>query len=69
MLTSIVMFASFALLFQPRAFTNAPALIGEGSAAETTGASSNDSAQQAVATDPEAFEAARRLAEERARRR
>lgn len=54
MLTSILMFASFTLLFQPKALPNALAQLGEGSGSEMPGADSNDSAQQAVAIDPEA---------------
>lgn len=52
MLTSILMFASFTLLFQPKARSNAPPQLAEGSGSEMPGADSNDSAQQAVATDP-----------------
>ena len=51
MLTSMLMFASFTLLFQPRAL---PAQLGGGLGSEMRGAVSNDSAQQAAATDPEA---------------
>lgn len=54
MLTSILMFASFTLLFQPRAQPSAPAQLGEGSGSETPGADSDDSAPPVVATDPEA---------------
>ena len=54
MLTSILMFASFTLLFQPKTLPIAPAQLGEGSGSETPGADSDESAQQTVATDPEA---------------
>ena len=54
MLTSILIFASFTLLFQPKALPNAPAQLGKGSGPGIPGADSHDSAQQAVATDPEA---------------
>ena len=53
-LASMLMFASFTLFFQPNAPPNTPAQPGRGSAPETPGAVSNDSAQQAAATDPEA---------------
>lgn len=54
MLTSIVMFATFTLLLQPKALPNAPAHLSERSGSEMPGADSNHSAQQAIATDPEA---------------
>jgi hypothetical protein len=54
MLTSLLMFASFTLLFQPRALPHAPAQLGKGSGPGIPGADSHDSAPQAVATDPEA---------------
>jgi hypothetical protein len=53
MLTSIFMFATFTLSFQPKVLPNAPAHLGEASGSEKPGADSNDSGQQAVATDPE----------------
>ena len=56
MLTSVLMFASFTLLFQPRALPNTPAQLGGGLGSEMRGAASNDSAQQAAATDPEAHD-------------
>jgi hypothetical protein len=55
-LTSILMFASFTLLFQPKAPPNAPAQLGGGSGSEMPGADANDSAPEAVATDPEAHD-------------
>lgn len=54
MLTSIFMFATFTLSLQPTVLPNAPAHLGEASGSEKPGADSNDSARQAVATDPEA---------------
>ncbi len=96
MLTSVLMFASFTLLFQPKAFPNAPAQLGRGFGSENLGAASNGSRLQPAATDPEArhtliaavaawgiigiepdvkvpraeaFEAARKLIESRARHR
>jgi hypothetical protein len=54
MLTSILMFASFMLLLQPKALPNAPAQLRKGSGPGIPGADSHHSAQQAVATDPEA---------------
>jgi hypothetical protein len=53
MLTSIVMFATFTLLLQPRALPNAPTHLSKRSGSEMPGADSNHSAQQAIATDPE----------------
>src|SRR5579872_1808393 len=54
LLTSILMFASFTLLLQPTALPNAPTQPGNrGSGSEMPGANSNDSAQQAVGTDPD----------------
>src|SRR5207302_5448750 len=53
-LTSILMFASFTLLLQPKALPNAPAQLRKGSGSGIPGADSHDSAQQAAATDPEA---------------
>src|SRR5688500_5387474 len=43
MLTSILMFASFTLLFQPRALPNATTQLGDGAGSEMPGADSNDS--------------------------
>ena len=54
LLASMLMFAGFTLFFQPSAPPNTPAQLGRGSASETAGAASNDSAQQAAATDSEA---------------
>jgi hypothetical protein len=54
MLTSILTFASFTLLFQPKALPKAPAQLGKGSGSGIPGADSHDSMQPAVATDPEA---------------
>ena len=54
MLTSILMFASFTLLFQPKTLPNATVQLGDGPGSEMPGADSNDSAQQAVATDLQA---------------
>ena len=56
MLTSILLFASFTLLFQPKAPPSAPAQLGGGSGSEVPGADANDSAPEAVATDPEAHD-------------
>src|SRR2546428_4446301 len=53
LLTSIFMFATFTLSFQPNV-PNAPAHLGKASRSARPGADSNVSAQQAVATDPEA---------------
>lgn len=54
LLTSIVLFASFALLFQARAIPNAPARLGEGSPSNTPAADSTDPAQQVVVAGPAA---------------
>jgi Peptidase family S41 len=54
MLTSIFMFATFTLSLQTKALSNAPGHVGKASRSAKPGAESNDSAQQAVATDPEA---------------
>jgi Peptidase family S41 len=51
MLTSMLMFAGFALLFQPRTFPSAPAQLGKGSGADPAALESGDSAQR-VASDP-----------------
>ena len=48
MLTSMLMLASFALLFQPRVFPPAPAQFGEGSGGEPGGVASSDPDQQLV---------------------
>jgi hypothetical protein len=53
MLTSMLIFATFPLLLQPKALPNAPAHLGEPSGSTMPGADSNHSAQQAIATDPE----------------
>jgi hypothetical protein len=53
-LTSILLFASFTLLFQPRALSNPPAQLGEGSGSEVPPGDSDDFDLQAVATDPAA---------------
>jgi hypothetical protein len=53
MLTSIFMFATFTLSFQPKALPNALTHLRKGSGSGIPGADSHDSAQQAVATDPE----------------
>ena len=53
MLTSMLLFASFTLLFQPKTLANRPAQLGEGSGIETPGADSNDSAQLTVVPDSE----------------
>src|SRR5262249_4445349 len=52
-LTSIFMFATFTLSFQPKVLPNAPAYSGA-SGSQKPAADSNDSAQQGVAIDPEA---------------
>ena len=54
MLTSMLMFGSFTLLFQPRAPTEAKTLRVDGSGREVPGAGPNDSAPQGVAPDPDA---------------
>jgi len=51
---SILLFASFTLLFQPRALSNPPAQLGEGSGSEVPPGDSDDFDLQAVATDPAA---------------
>jgi hypothetical protein len=53
MLTSMLLFASFTLLFQPKTLPNRPAQLGEGSGVETPGADSNDSGQVTVVPDSE----------------
>jgi hypothetical protein len=52
-LTSMLMLASFTLLFQPRVFPPAPAQLGEGSGEGPAGFESSDSTQQVVAGGPE----------------
>lgn len=54
MLISIVMFATFTLLLQPKPLPNALAHLSERSGSEMPGADSNHSAQQAIAIEPEA---------------
>jgi Peptidase family S41 len=54
LLTSALMFASFTLLFQPRAFPPAPAQVGDASRSPEAAIQSSDSAQQTVATDRDA---------------
>jgi hypothetical protein len=54
MLTSLLMFATFTLLLQPKALPKASAHRSGGSGSEMRGAASNHSAPQAIATDPEA---------------
>ena len=54
MLMSVLMFATFTLLFQPMALPNAPAFVSERPGADIPGAGSNHSAQQAIAAVPEA---------------
>jgi hypothetical protein len=54
LLTSTFMFATFTLSIQPKVLPNAPAHLGKASGSAKPGAGSNDSAQQAVTTDPEA---------------
>jgi hypothetical protein len=51
-LTSMLMLASFALLFQPRVFPPAPAQLGEGSGGEPTGFEPGDADQQVIANGP-----------------
>jgi len=47
-LTSMLMLASFTLLFQPRVFPPAPLQLGEGSGSEAAGGESGDSDQQLI---------------------
>jgi Peptidase family S41 len=51
MLTSMLMFASFTLLFQPQTYPPRPVQAGEGSGIETPGADTDDSAQLIVVPD------------------
>src|SRR5687767_10186688 len=53
MLISILMFASFLLLFQFTAPPNATVQLGGGSGSEMPGAGSNESARPAIATVPD----------------
>src|SRR4029450_13505104 len=53
MLTSMLMLASFTLLFQPRVFPPAPAQLGEGSGEGPAGFESSDATRQVVAGGPE----------------
>lgn len=53
-LTSILLFASFTLLFQARALTKPPVQLSEGSGSEVPAGDSDDFDPRAVATDPEA---------------
>jgi len=50
-LTSMLMFASFALLFQPRTFPSAPAQLGEGSGADPAAFDPGDSDQPVAVSD------------------
>lgn len=52
-LTSMLMLATFTLLFQPRVFPPGPAQLGQGSGGEPTGSASVDSDQQVVGGGPE----------------
>ena len=52
-MTSMLMLAGFALLFQPRVFPPAPAQLGEGSGGEPAGFESSNSEQQVVGGGPE----------------
>ena len=54
MLASLLMFATFTLLLQPKALPNALAYLSERSGFETPGADSNHSTQQTLAADREA---------------
>jgi uncharacterized protein (TIGR03435 family) len=54
LLGSMLMFASFTLLFQPNAPPNTSAQLGRGFGSEVPGAPPDDSAQQATASYPEA---------------
>ena len=51
-LTSMLMLASFTLLFQPRVFPPAPMQLGEGSGGEPTGLESGDSEQHVIVNGP-----------------
>ena len=51
-LTSMLMLASFTLLFQPRVFPPAPLQLGEGSGGEPAGFESGDSDQQVIVNGP-----------------
>ena len=51
MLTSMLMFASFTLLFQPQTYPPRPIQVGEGSGIETPGADTDDSAHLIVIPD------------------
>jgi hypothetical protein len=53
-LTSILLFASFTLLFQARALSHPPVQLGEGSGSEVPPGGSDDFDLQVVATDPDA---------------
>lgn len=53
MLTSMLLFASFTLLFQPKTLPNWPAQLGEGSGIETPGADADDSGQVTVVPNSE----------------
>src|SRR6185436_3411659 len=52
-LTSMLMLATFTLLFQPRVFPPAPAQLGQGSGGEPAGFESSDADQQVVGGGPE----------------
>ena len=51
-LTSMLMLASFALLFQPRIFPPTPLQVGEGSGGEPIGLESSNSEQQVIVNGP-----------------
>ena len=54
LLTSMLLFASFSLLFRPEAPPNVAALLGDGSGSDVAGASGSDDKQQKVVDDVEA---------------
>ena len=53
-LTSVLLFASFILLFQPTTLPTVPAQLGDGSGSESPGGDSDDFSVQAVVPDPQA---------------
>jgi len=53
-LTSVLLFASFTLLFQPTTLPTVPPQLGDGSGSESPGGDSDDFSVQAVVPDPQA---------------